>query len=476
VRLPLRTVSIGLLFSAFGSVAACGPGEPTPDEARAIAKEAWVYGFPLVMNYKTMVQYAIDESSPEYKGPFNDLVCQARLYTPNDRAVVTPNSDTPYCFFWGDLRSEPLVLTVPELEADRFYHFQLIDLYTHNFAYVGTVATGNGPGNYLITGPNWSGETPEGITAVIPCETDFLFSAVRTQLFGPDDLDRVKEIQAEYAFEPLSVILGEAAPPPAPVIDFPEWVEGAQFDARSLGYLDFMLTLVDPVPEERELFDRFERIGLGTGQAFDPEAFSPEVAEAISAGVEEGLQATEAFIGAYSADPAFSAKIFGTRSFLRESARENYDGADYYLLRTAAAHAGLYGNSAGEAIYPAYFVDSDGEPLDGSEHAYTVTFPEGGLPPVESFWSLTMYDGATQLFIENPLDRYLLNSTMMEQFRFEGDGSLVLYAQKDSPGPEREGNWLPAPDGPFYMVLRLYGPVESALSGEWTRPAAEKVN
>ena len=117
---------------------------------------------------------------------------------------------------------------------------------------------------------------------------------------------------------------------------------------------------------------------------------------------------------------------------------------------------------------------ANGQPLDGAESAYTVTFAEGDLPPVDAFWSLTMYDGATQLFIENPLDRYLLNSTMMEQFRFEDDGSLVLYVQKDTPGPDRESNWLPAPDGPFYMVLRLYGPEQTALEGAWVPPPAEK--
>ncbi len=192
-------------------------------------------------------------------------------------------------------------------------------------------------------------------------------------------------------------------------------------------------------------------------------------------GVREGFAELEAFVAEQSGDPQMSGKIFGTRAFLRESARKNYDTSDYSILRAAAAHTGLYGNSAAEAMYPAYFVDSAGQPLDGAESAYTVTFEAGELPPVNAFWSLTMYDGATQLFIENPLDRYLLNSTMMEQFRLENDGSLVLYVQKDSPGPERESNWLPAPEGPFYMVMRLYGPQEAALQGEWTAPPSVKV-
>ncbi len=464
--------------AALLALAACAPADDaslTEAEAKSIAKEAWVYGFPMVVNYKTLNMYTVDKSSPEYKGPLNYLWCEARVFTPADKAVVTPNADTPYCMFWGDLRAEPLVLTVPEMEADRFYEFQFIDLYTHNFAYVSTVATGNVAGSYLIVGPEWEGDTPAGVNAVISSETPIFFVVVRTQLLGPDDLGRVGEIQDGYSFQPLSSFLGTEAPPAAPVIDFPEWTEGSQFDARSLDYIDFMLTLVDPVAEEQDLFARFASIGLGTDGTFELDAFSPEIAAAMEQGVREGFAELEAFVAEQSADPRMSGKIFGTRAFLRESAGENYGTADYYMLRAAAAHTGLYGNSAVEAMYPVYFIDSAGQLLDGAESAYSVTFEAGELPPVNAFWSLTMYDGATQLFTENPLDRYLLNSTMMEQFRLEEDGSLVLSVQKESPGPDRESNWLPAPEGPFYMVLRLYGPQDAALQGEWTAPPAVKV-
>mgnify|MGYP001823326086 CR=1 FL=1 len=146
------------------------------EEAQMIAKEAYVWGFPIVMNYKTMWNYSIDKENPEYKGPFNQTSCAARLFTPEDKAVVTPNADTPYCMFWIDLRAEPQVLSVPEMEPNRFYHFQLIDLYTHNFAYVGTLTSGNGAGKFLIAGPGWNGENPEGITDVIRSETELASS------------------------------------------------------------------------------------------------------------------------------------------------------------------------------------------------------------------------------------------------------------------------------------------------------------
>ena len=442
----------------------------TNDEARAIASEAYVYGFPMVVNYKTMYMYVLDESSPEYKGPFNFLGCEARVFTPNDKAVVTPNSDTPYCMFWVDLRREPVVLSVPEMEPERFYHFQFIDLYTHNFEYVGTLTTGNGAGKYLIAGLDWTGDMPEGIDKVLRCETSIFFTVVRTQLFNTADLENVKRIQGEYKLQGLSEYLGEEIPKAPPSLDIPEWNEGDQFTSVLFTYLDALFGLIDPVPEEMELFRRFARIGLGTDEPFDIEKFDEEIRLAIEEGAKEGFSEIEAFIKADLADPLGSTKIFGTRKFLSESSRNNYDLPDFFLLRAAAAHMGLYGNSGEEAAYPIYMTDGDGNPLNAAANKYTVTFQLEEFPPVKAFWSLTMYDGRTQLLIDNPLNRYLLNSPMMDQFVHADDGSLTFYIQKESPGKELESNWLPAPDGPFYAVLRLYGPEQSVLEGEWTNP------
>ncbi len=471
--------SIGLVV-ILAVIAGCGTApEPsmTPEEAQAIAKEAYIYGFPMVMNYKTLYNYVIDTSNPEYKGPFNHLSCDARLFTPDDKAIVTPNADTPYCMFWMDLRAEPMVLSVPEMEKERFYHFQLIDLYTHNFAYVGTLTTGNGAGTFLLAGPDWHGEKPDGITDVIRSETDLVFNVTRTQLFGPDDLERVKEIQDAYELQPFSSFLGTEAPPAAATPEFPVWVEGAQFDERFFGYLDLMMALIEkPGAREEELWGRLAELGIGTGNSFDFKALDPEIQEALTAGVAEGFGAIEEFVAQYSSDPLVSGKIFGTRDFLVESARENYGLESADILRAVAAHMGLYGNSAAEAIYPIYLIDAEQQPLNASTNRYTVTFAEGQLPPVKAFWSLTMYDGATQLFIDNPFERYLLNSTMMEQFQVAKDGSLTLYIQKDSPGKALESDWLPAPDGPFYMVLRLYGPEAEALEGVWMPPPAVLTN
>ncbi len=441
----------------------------TPEEAKEIAKEAYIYGFPMVVNYKTMNMYVVDENSPEYKGGFNFLGCEARVFTPDDKAIVTPNSDTPYCMFWLDLRSEPFVIRIPEMEPKRFFHFQFIDAYTHNFAYVGTLTTGNGGGTFLIAGPGWSGEVHEGITEMIQSESDVAFIVVRTQLFGPEDLVNVKEIQDAYTLETLSAYMGTESPAIAPVLDFPAWHEGDQFTAESFKYMDFMLTFVGPVEEEKPLFKRFAKIDIGPGKKFDINNFSPEIQEAIKEGVKEGFQEIEQFIEELSADPLFSAKVFGTREFLNESAT-NLGLEDFFILRTIAAQMGLYGNSGAEAIYPVYLADSDGASLNAAENNYTLTFGKDELPPVKAFWSLTMYDGTNQLLVPNSLERYLLNSPMLDQFVIGKDGSLTLYIQKKSPGKKLESNWLPAPDGPFYLVLRLYGPEEVALDGIWAPP------
>jgi len=442
----------------------------TASEAKAIAKEAYIYGLPMVLNYKTMYMYVVNKNSPEYKGTFNDLACDARVFTPKDKAIVTPNSDTPYCMAWGDMRVEPLVLTIPEIEKERFYEIQLVDLFTHNFAYVSTIATGNIPGKYLITGPDWKGKIPEGIKEVIPSETQLLFSVFRTQLFNPDDLKNVKAIQDAYRLEPLSAYLGTKAPAAPSAIDFPQWKEGEQFTAAALNYIDFMLTLVKTPGEEQALMKRFAKIGLGTQDTFDINRFSPEIQKAIEEGVKEGFSEIEAYLAKNTNDPLMSAKIFGTRAFLNKSSKERFKFDTLYLLRAAAAHMGLYGNSGDEAIYPTYLVDAQGAPFDASQNKYTLTFKKGEFPPVKAFWSLTMYDGKTQLLIDNPLNRYLLNSPMMDQFVFAKDGSLTFYIQKDSPGKKLESNWLPAPDGPFYAVMRLYGPKKEALEGKWVNP------
>src|ERR1700704_5722336 len=176
----------------------------SPAEARAIAKEAYIYGFPIVDNYRIQHAYWVDRATPEYKGPWNEIWNSARVYTPADTAIQTPNSDTPYSFMGADLRSEPLVLTVPAMEKERYFSVQLIDYYTFNFDYIGTRTSGNGGGSFLLAGPGWKGDAPKGVKKVFRCETELAFPTYRTQLFDPGDIENVKKVQAGYKVQPLS--------------------------------------------------------------------------------------------------------------------------------------------------------------------------------------------------------------------------------------------------------------------------------
>jgi len=449
--------------------------ELTAEEARKIAREAYVYGFPLVMNYKTLSAYTLNKKSKEYKGEFNTKSCEARVYTPEDKAIVTPNSDTPYCIFWSDISKEPVVISVPEIDAERYYSFQLIDLFSHNFAYIGTLSTGSQAGKYLIAPSNWEGDKPEGISDIIRCESDLFLTIVRTQLMDENDLNKVEAIQNEYQIQLLSSYLGKEVSKVSDKKDWPIWNEGDQFTEASFKYADVVLNMTQKIESETALRVQFAKLGIGTDEPFNFESFDKEIQDAIKAGVKEGFAEIEDFIEQHKKDPLGSTKMFGTRSFLNQSAKENYNLKNMFLPRAVAADRGLYGNSAAEATYPFYFVDADGNPLNAAENNYTITFTKTDFPPVKSFWSLTMYDGKSQLLIDNPLNRYLLNSPMMDEFVMNEDGSLTLYVQKESPGKELEANWLPAPDGPFYAVMRLYGPKDEALNGEWINPPLVKV-
>ena len=438
----------------------------TPAQARAIAKEAYIYANPLVDAYRAMYGWIVDEQNPEFKAPLNRIGNVPRVFTPEDRAVQGPNSDTPYSFLGLDLRTEPIVLTVPKIEKDRYFSIQLIDLYTHNFDYIGSRTTGNDGGRFLIAGPGWKGSTPKGITKVIRSETELVLAVYRTQLFSPDDLDKVKAIQAGYKVQPLSAFLGQPAPEPAPAIDFIEPLTREEINKspKLFQQLNFILQFCPTHPSEKDLMARFAKLDIGAGKTFDWNKFSPEIQAAIGQGIADAWADFAQLKARGDAGEVDSADIFGTREHLQNN----------YLYRWAAAALGLWGNSEAEAIYPAYWIDADGQKLDGA-HRYTLRFAPGQLPPVNAFWSLTMYDVPDLMLVANPIDRYLINSPMLPDFVRDGDGGITLYIQHDSPGKALEPNWLPAPAGPFYMAMRLYWPKKEALDGTWKMPTLKRV-
>ena len=449
------------------SLAAGAEDRPSPAEARAIAEEGFVYGLPIVMNYAVMYEYAVDRNSGQFKAPFNQIKNEARVFTYQDTAVVTPNSDTPYSFAWLDLRAEPIVLSVPGVEKGRYYAVQLEDGNTFIYGYIGSRATGNEAGDYLVVGPDWKGETPPGIEKVFRSTTWFSLAGYRTQLFGPDDMPNVEKVQAGYEVQPLSAFLGKPAPPVAPAVEFPK-ANSELVRKNFFEYLDWSLRFAPPAPEEKEIRAKLARIGVGPGKTFDFAELSPEHKQAIAAAMKAG----EAKIDAYLATAVKEVNGWKMTDLFGDRALFHGD----WLKRAAGAKAGIYGNEAIEATYPLAKTLPDGTPLDGSQHDYTLTFAAGEYPPVDAFWSVTMYDARTQLLIENPIDRYLINSPMLPNLKKGADGSLTLYIQKDSPGAEKESNWLPAPNGPIYLVMRLYWPKTEPPSvlpvgeGTWRPP------
>ncbi|WP_119303942.1 DUF1254 domain-containing protein [Dongia deserti] len=450
-----------LIAAAFTQASAA---DVTPAEARAIAKDAYVFGFPIVDNYRVVHAYFIDTQSPEFKSPLNQIASAANVYTPADKAVQTPNSDTPYSYAFLDLRAEPIVLTLPAIEKDRYYSVQLVDLYTHNFAYLGTRAEGNGGGSYLIAGPGWTGEAPSGITKVIRSETEFVFPVYRTQLFGPDDIENVKKIQAGYKLEPLSAYLQAEAPASAPEINWPKpsTAQDQRTSPEFFNLLAFVLQFCPVNPADADLRASFAKIGVEPGKTVDIAVLSPDMRAALVSGMEDGQRE----IDAVRAVTANAADVLG--------ARELFNGE--WVKRAVGAQMGIYGNSKQEAYYGAYQKDAAGQPYDASEKNYTLNFAPGAFPPVNAFWSMTMYDLPAQLLVANPINRYLINSPMLPNMKLDPDGGLTIYIQVENPGPDKESNWLPAPKGPFFGVMRLYYPKEEVLTGAWTVPPLEVAN
>jgi hypothetical protein len=318
----------------------------------------------------------------------------------------------------------------------------------------------------MIVGPEWQGETPPGIKKVFRSTTQFSLAAYRTQLFNPEDMPNVVKIQSGYKVRPLSVYLGKPSPS-APAIAFPR-IDKKLAKTNFFDYLGWSLQYAPAGPEEKEIRAKLASIGVGPGKTFDfkdlPPAHKAAVVEGVKAGeakIEKYLEAGEKVVNGWK-----MSNFFGDRDF--------YKGD--WLKRAAGAKAGIYGNEAIEATYPITKSLASGEPLDGSKHDYTITFPAGQFPPVNAFWSITMYDGRTQLLIKNPIDRYLINSPMLPNLKKNDDGSLTIYVQNKSPGKDKEANWLPAPAGPIYLAMRLYWPKTEPPSvlppgeGTWKPP------
>lgn len=420
-------------------------------DAREIAKQAYIYAFAPMESYQTWRAQTVDTSSPTYIGGFGKFRHYAEAYTPANKDIVTPNNDTPYSWAWLDLRAEPWVVSVPAVPGDRYYVMQWIDLFTQNFGYVGLRATGSGAGSYLIAGPKWTGGTPKGITGVLQAETDIVGTLTRTSFAAPGDVESVKALQAQYKLQPLHAFFGTEAPPAPPPISFPAYDKAKAGSRDFITYLNFFLQFAEPpYKDEVALRERFKLIGIVPGKPWDPSQFDAAQLAAIDTGVADGKKA----LADKLATTFGSNGLFGTRAQL---------GTDY-LKRDAGAAKGLYGNSPEEAWYGGFVGDGTTPSV--------LHFAKAELPQAKFFWSATLYTLPDRFLYANPLDRYSIGDRTRGLF-YDADGGLTLYLGHASPGKDKQSNWLPAPEGKYSLVVRVYGPGPDLIAGKWQLPALQ---
>jgi hypothetical protein len=344
------------------------------------------------------------------------------------------------------------VLSVPKIPDNRYYVFQWIDLFTYNFAYVGSRTTGDGAGHYMFAGPNWNGQTPPGIDKVFKSETDFVVTLGRTALNGPSDVKSVVRIQHGYHLTPLSAFEHTAPPPEVKTPAFPKWDEAKATSVDFIAYLNFLLQFTQPVnPSETDLMQRFAKIGIAPGKPFDAASLPANTRDALARGVADAKQA----LAAAEKSTTSSFDLFGSRDDLKND----------YMTRAVAAAMGIYGNSKEEAVYVGYHVDTDNQQLVGTQ-PYVLHLDKSQLPPEKFFWSMTLYDLPGRHLVANPINRYSIGDRT-KQLKYGADGSLDIYVQHASPGKANESNWLPAPTGPYTLIMRIYGPEPPVFDGTW---------
>lgn len=429
------------------------------DSAKAIAKEAWIYSFPLATNYRSMRLYALDKSYPDYAGGFNKFKHYDKIFTPSDTAVITPNNDTPYSWAILNLADEPVILEVPEVK-DRYYSFQLVDLYTFNFAYVGSRATGDKAGKYMIAGPDWKGEKPAGIDKVLQSETNLVTLLGRTELkMAPGDIENVKKLQSQYKLTLLHEFTKEAAPVHKEfTLPYPEFRQSDLGSAAFIGLANNLLQYTSINPDEKDLRAKFAKIGIVPGKKFDPTDYTSEVLKAITQAAQEAGKELEEGTNKLTN----ATDLFGTREELIGD----------YTKRALGAAAGLFGNTKEEAIYIGTSSDKANKPLLG-KNKYVIRFPKGQTPKAKYFWSITLYELPSRYLVNNPINRYSIGDRTTG-LKYEPNGDLLIYIQNEAP-KGKESNWLPAPKNAFYYLIRIYGPDESILNGTWKAPQPELV-
>jgi hypothetical protein len=439
----------------------------SPEVAREIAQEAYVWGYPLVLMGLTRRVQTNTEASNGRTGraPLNQFGHMAAFPPATFRAVVRPNFDTLYSIAWLDLTEDALVMTLPQ--TDRYHVFQVMDAWTEVFAAPGTRMTGSDGGTYLIVGPAWRQEAPEDMT-VLRSPTPHAWIIGRIQTNTAADYGFVHGLQARVTLTPLSRWGTEYLPPkgaldPAVDMNTPPVEAVSTMDGEA-----FFTTLMEglskdpPLIHDQGIVARMKRLGLEPGTRLDFGALPATTQQALRDGAAAGLKAIH----------GRAKTLLGTprNGWIMLTGAIGAYGADY-LFRAAIALYGLGANRPEDAVYPALEVDADGQSLSGANQ-YLMHFPRGRTPPVHGFWSVTMYD--EQGFpVENPLQRYAIGDR--DALVFDDDGSLTLLFQHESPGTQREANWLPAPAGPFTLTMRCYSPRLELTAGAWVPPPVTRV-
>ena len=439
-------------------------GKAAFEETKMIAEDAYVFGFPLVMMELTKLKMSNVAEAGPWKAPINQF-SHYQVFPPIDfRDVVRPNADTLYSMAWLDLSDEPIVLHVPDTD-DRYYLVPMLDAYSNVFVSPGKRTTGTGEQDYVITGPSWSGTIPQGLTE-IESPTDMVWVAGRTQTNTPSDYENVNNIQKQMTLTPLSSFGKDYQPPKNVPVNFevdmktPPVEKILQTDPET--FYNVMANLMKdnpPPPEDADLVKSFSKIGLVPGEPFDMENLDPKLVMAIEEGFESGQQKIINNV------PKMGTMKNGFMELPDNLARFGTD----YLFRASVAYMGLGANWIDDAVYPLGFVDNNGDIFNGA-NKYVLHFPEGQTPPVNAFWSLTLYQDL--FFAANSIDRYALGDR--DELEFNEDGSLDIYVQRESP-EGKESNWLPSPEGDFDLIMRLYWPQEAVFDGTWQMPAVEKI-
>ncbi|MEU6173572.1 DUF1254 domain-containing protein [Streptantibioticus parmotrematis] len=435
--------------------------QATAGALAALAAEAYVFAYPLVTMELTRRQM-IRRPAAQGGAPVNTFAHIPATPDAGFESVVSPNADTLYSSAWLDLSAGPVLLTVPETHG-RYYLLPVYDAWTNVFACPGTRTTGDGAGEFVLVGPQWKGDLPDGAQR-IDSPTSLVWIIGRTRVDGVHDYPAVHAVQAGYRLTPLGgdhSPCTDDGPGPVDVVTAPVDQIAALDAATFFAMAAHLMASNPPRPADAALVERMAQLGVVPGEPFDWEALDPEAQRAIAEGTAEGLARVEA-------------AGHRPRAEVRDGWMTAYDTGEYgtdYLQRAAVTVVGLGANLPQDAVYPMSRVDADGEPLDGGHH-YVLHFEADALPPVNAFWSLTMYNDR-QFFVDNPIDRYAIGDR--DPLRFNPDGSLDLLIQHTTPGPDAEVNWLPAPEGGFSLMMRLFWPQQPVLDRSWTPPAIRRI-